>query len=308
MYYLGFDIGGSSIKAVLVESRQLIKPVFDKSPQKLEGMAMVWERKIIKSATEQSPGSLEKLLEAVTKIFSELGASLDFKEIGGIGFGIAGALDVKREKMLNSPNIQYLNGQPLKKLFEEKFGSCPIKLEHDVVCFLLAEKELGLAKGFKNVVFLTIGTGVGGAWMTDGKIQLGVHGAAGEFGHMVIEAGSRLDFEDLTANEFVKRKIGVGAAEAEKMARAGDEKALEVFRERGKNLGISLANIINIFDPEAIILGGGANSAKDLLLPFIQEEINQLVLSPSAKHAPILFSEQGVYAGALGAAMLFEQN
>ncbi len=202
MCYIGFDIGGSSVEAALVKNRQ-----------------------IIKSLTKETPGDFEGLLELIFEIKSELASGIAPDEISGIGLGVAGALDVRREIILNSPNIQYLNSQPLKQILKEKLNPYSVKLEHDVNCFLLAEKEFGLAKNFKNVVYITIGMGVGGAWMVDGKIQAGAHGAAGEVGHMIIEASQQLDFEDLTANNFVKGKIGVSAAEAERIARAGDRKA-----------------------------------------------------------------------------------
>lgn len=285
MYFIGFDIGGSKIKAVLVR-----------------------DKKIVKSRLADLSDNPEALLELVLKIFNDLVISIKKDDIGGVGFSLAGALDIKRERMLKSPNIPYLDGQPIKRLLERKLGRRQIKVEHDVNCFLLAEAEVGWAKNLKNVFYLTVGTGVGGALMIDGKIYFGAHGAAGEVGHMIIEASQQLDLEDLTANKFVKRKLGVSAAEAEKMARAGEEKARKIFIERGKNLGAGLASVINIFDPEAIILSGGASSAKDLLLPGIKEGIERYVISSAAKKTKILFSRLGREGGALGAALLFSHK
>ena len=282
MFYLGFDIGGSSIKAVLVK-----------------------DKGIVKSVTEDLPDNLENLLLLVGKMRNNLIENIQADQIGGIGFGIAGAIDASREKVLNSPNIQYLNDQSIKKLLEEKLKPLSIKIEHDVHCFLQAEKEVGLAKELKNVVYLTVGTGVGGAWMVDGKIQIGAHGASGEIGHMIIEVSQQLDFENLTANVFVKKRLGINAVEAEELLRLGDQKAKEIFDERGKNLGIGLANIINIFDPEAIIIGGGVVSAQEFILSGIKEGIEKFVISPAAKATKILFSQLGNFGGALGAAMLF---
>ena len=283
MYYLGFDIGGSNKKAVLVKEKQ-----------------------IIKSATEVTPDNLEGLLSLVLKIKDGLTGEIPAGEIGGIGFSIAGAIDAAREKVLNSPNIQYLNGQPIKKLLEEKLKPLAIKIEHDVHCFLQAEKEVGLARDLKNVVYLTVGTGVGGAFMINREIFIGAHGASGEIGHMIIKASQQLDLENLTANEFVKKKVGISAVEAEKLVRSGDQKAKELFDERGRNLGIGIANIINIFDPEAIIIGGGVVSAQEFILPGIREGIEKFVISPAGKETKILFSELSHFGGALGAAWLFK--
>jgi len=286
MYSIGFDIGGSSIKAVLVKDEQ-----------------------IIKSVIYDTPGRLEDLMVLIAKMRDELSSDLGAEAINGIGFGVAGTPDANREIMLNSPNIEYLNGQPLKKMLVEKLDFDRIKLEHDVHCFLLAEKKLGLAKNFKNLFYLTLGTGIGSAWMVEGKIFYGSHGAASESGHMVIEAEKAPDmdeFEELAANKFIIKMLGFGSNEAIKRARAGEKKPEEVLRQLGRNLGVGLGNIINAFDPEAIILSGGIAEAKEFILPGIREGIEKYVISPAAKKTQILFSELGRLGGALGAAMMFE--
>ena len=292
-FYLGIDVGGSRIKAVLVKDKQ-----------------------IIRSKAEDSPNNLKGLLNVIVKIKDELTVGIDQMEIGGIGFSLAGTLDIKREIMLNSPNIKYLNNQPIKRLLEKKIKTYPIKLEHDVHCFLLAEKERGLAKNLKNVFYLTLGTGIGGALMVDGQIVFGAHGSAGEVGHMIIKLKIKnkklkidetLDLEELAANKFIKKCLGVGSIEAERRARAGDKKAREIFVQLGRNLGVGIANIINIFDPEAIILNGGIAEAKEFILSGIKEGIEKFVVSPAAKKTKILFSTLGLYAGSLGAALLFEK-
>lgn len=283
MYYLGFDVGGSRIKAVLVKNKQ-----------------------IIRSKIEDSANNLEGLFDVIVKIKDELTVDIDKAEIGGIGFGLAGTLDVKREIMLNSPNIKYLNNQPIKKLLEEKLKTYPVKLEHDVHCFLLAEKESGLAKNLKNVFYLTLGTGIGGAWMVDGQMVFGAHGSAGEAGHTIIDLNQGLDWEELAANKFIIKSLGVGSIEAERRARAGNQKAIKVFNQIGKNLGVGVANIINVFDPEAIILNGGIADAKEFILSGIEEGIKKFVISPAARKTKILFSALGLYAGSLGATLLYD--
>lgn len=284
MYYLGFDIGGSSTKAALVK-----------------------DKKIIKSQVKDSPDNLEGLLDLVKRLYSDLTDGIGQEEIDGVGFSITGVLDKEREKMLNSPNISYLNNQLIKKLFEEKIGRSII-IEHDVHCFLIAEKEVGIAGNFKNIFYLAIGTGVGGAYMNDGEIQIGALGAAGEIGHIIIDKERGRDLESLIGNKYVKEILGVSADEAEKLARQGDLKAKEVFIERAKNLGIGIANIINILNPEVIIIGGGIASAQDMILPGIKEVIEKYVISPEAKNTPILFSELGQFGGALGAAIIAEKS
>jgi len=285
MYYLGFDIGASAVKAALVENK-----------------------KIIKSLIENSADNFEDWFGLLIKIFGELSADLEPSQIGGVGFGIAGTLDAKREKMLNSPNIKYLNEQPLKKLLAQKFAPHKILIEHDVHCFLLAEKEVGLAKEMQNVFYLTLGSGIGGAYMVNGKIAYGAHGSAGEAGHMIIKMNEEMGLEELAANKFIIKLLGFGSRDAIEKARLGEKKAKDIFAELGQNLGVGIANIVNIFDPEAVILSGGISEAKDLIMPGVKEAIEKFVISPSAKKTEILFSELGRFGGALGAALLAEKN
>ncbi len=283
-YFIGFDIGGSSVKAALVANK-----------------------KILKSETEFLPGNLEDLLALLVKMKNKLIEGFKPQKIKGVGFALAGELDKKREIMLESPNISFLNGQPLKKMFKEKFSPFPVKLEHDVYCFLLAEKEIGVAKNFKDVFYLTLGTGIGSALMIGGKIIKGAHGAAGEAGHAIIDITDNADLEDIASNKIFKKMLGLSSLDSSKKMKAGDKKAREVFDQMGKNLGVGLANIINILDPEAVIMSGGIARDKDVILPGIKEEIDKHVVSPEAKKTKILFSELGREGGAIGAALLFER-
>jgi len=281
MHYIGFDIGASSIKAVLVKNKE-----------------------IVKTALQSLPPDLAGLLELFGAMFKDLTEGLT--EIRGIGFGFAGMLDKQREIMLISPNIGYLSSQSLKNLLAEKFKSYSVKIEHDAHCFLLAEKEVGLAKNLTDVFYLTLGSGVGGAWMVNGKISIGAHGAAGEVAHTIIDIDQSAELEALASNKFIVSQLGVGSIEAGKSAAAGDTKAQEVLKQLSQNLGVGIANIINIFDPEAIIINGGISEAHELILPGIKEGIAKFVTSPAAKETKILFSQLGRFGGALGAALMFE--
>ena len=234
-------------------------------------------------------------------------------KIGGVGFAIPGPLNPKREKVLNSPNIKYLNGKPFKKLMEEKLN-CPIKIEHDVHCFLLAESIVGLAKNSRNVLYLTLGTGLGGAWTFGGKIYYGAHGSAGEIGHMILRLsesrniGGVLDLEDLASNKFFKKFYGKDAKELFDLAKQNNKKAKETFKIMGENLGLGLANLINILDPEIIILGGGIAKANKFFLPFTVKTMKKYITSPLAKKEIKIFVSKLPYAGALGAALLFSSE
>ncbi|KKS65603.1 MAG: Transcriptional repressor [Parcubacteria group bacterium GW2011_GWC1_43_12] len=274
---LGFDIGGSSVKAILVEKKEIKKSLF-----------------------EDLPENLDQLLDLAARLKNDLAAG---EEIAGAGFALAGALDKEKENMLASPNIKFLNNQPLKKLFAQKLN-CPVKIEHDARCFILAEKEAGCAKNLKNIFYLTLGTGIGGALMIDGKIIQGAHGSAGEAGHMIIDSILGLDWEKIASIQFIKKCLGIDFEEALKRAEENDAQVQEVFSRLGRNLGLGISGIINTFDPEAVIISGGLARAGEYFLAGMKENIEKYVLSPEAKKTDIIFSDLGRFGGALGAAML----
>jgi glucokinase len=175
---------------------------------------------------------------------------------------------------------------------------------------LLAEKEIGQAQKFKNIFYLTLGSGIGGAWMVDGRIFFGTHGAAGEIGHTIINIVNQKCFslEELAANKFIKRKLGIDAVEARQRAERGDRRSQAVLDGLGRNLGIGLANIINIFDPEAIFLAGGISLAKKFIQKGIKNSLEKFVYLPPAQKTKIIFSRLGHYAGAFGATLLFSKK
>ncbi|PIW76565.1 MAG: hypothetical protein CO001_00680 [Candidatus Portnoybacteria bacterium CG_4_8_14_3_um_filter_40_10] len=284
MYYLGFDIGAYSIKAALVN-----------------------EKKIIDSKIQETPNSLEKLIEVLEKNRKELTEGKSFGELAGIGVGVAGILDRPREIVLKSPNIPCLDNQPLKKILEEHFKPTKVKIEHDVHCFLAAEKAIGQAQNLHNIYYLTIGSGVGGAWTFEGKTSYGAHGSTGDVGHTIINNEKGLNLEDLASNKFIEKSLAFGSLGAEKKIAEGDEKTKKTMEELGKNLGIGIANIINMFDPETVILSGGISWAESILMPGIRYQMQKYVVSPAAKETNVFFSRLGRYGGALGAAMLFNE-
>ncbi|MBI5401625.1 ROK family protein [Candidatus Wolfebacteria bacterium] len=281
--YIGFDIGGTNIKAVLVKNR-----------------------KIIRERIEITPKKSGELFDLISKIKNELVKNINLGQIKGIGFSLAGALDKKRKRMLNSPNMKFLNNKPLKKILERKLKPYPIKIEHDVYCFLLAEKKAGIVKNIKNAFYLTLGTDIGSAFTIDGKIQTGFHGAAGEAGHMIIDVKNNFDLGKLASNKFIKKHLDYNLIKAVDKLKKRDKRAIKVYKKLSLNLGVGIANIINIIDPEMIILSGGITGAKNILLPGIKRMIKKFVISPESKKTKILFSKMNRFGGALGAALLFE--
>ncbi len=221
---------------------------------------------------------LDNIIRIVSEVYSD-------KKIGKIGVGVPGPVDRKKGIVLNPPNVPWKN-LPLKRILEKEFRT-EVCLENDANCAAL---DVARNSEFKNFVLLTLGTGVGGAVVTDGKIYRG-KGNAGEMGHVVIEkngfrchCGNRGCLEEYVSSRgferLAKKYLGkrLGPKETEAMARKGNKKAIRVYREAGSYLGTGLASISNILDPDAIFLSGKISRSGSLLTRPARDEMKSRVI------------------------------
>ena len=284
--YIGVDIGGTKIIFVLLKNK-----------------------KVIKTLKLKTPKNKKELIKVLIENIKDLKGS---SKIEGVGIGVAGVLDKKRETILKSPNLRYFKNFSLAKILEKNLN-LRVKMENDVNCFTLAESVIGAGKG-KNIIFgLTLGSGVGGGLVINSKIYQGAFGAAGEIGHSIIKfdgkkckCGNFGCFEEYGSKRFFQRKK-VTSKELEKAVDQDKKNSREIFKEYGKYLGIGIANIVNILDPEIIIIGGGLVHAHKYFLKTVKKEAKKRILSPlSKKNLQIKISKLGAAAGAVGAALLIE--
>ncbi|MBI2446593.1 MAG: ROK family protein [Parcubacteria group bacterium] len=252
-YIIGIDVGGSKIIAALIKDARVFYKIKIPMPKNKKDFF----------------GKSEKVIE---ELIEKAGGK---KSIRGIGCGIGGALDLEKGIILSWSNINFLDGLNIKNWLKKKFNY-EIRIDNDARCFTRGEYLFGAGKGYKNIVGMTLGTGVGGGIIIDGKMVYGANGSAGEIGHMIINNGKYL--EEATVKQMRKSKFSKIAAQ-----------------KFEKNLGIGIANIINILDPEAIIIGGGAAKTTGKFIVFLQAE----------KNVKILKGKLGENAGAIGAAALF---
>lgn len=252
-YIIGIDIGGSKIIGALVNGGRVFYKIKIPTPKNKNEF-------------------LEKLETIIEQLIKKAGGR---KNIRGIGLGIGGALDLKKGIILSWSNIKFLDGFNIKNWLTKKF-KYEVKIDNDARCFTRAEYLFGAGRGYENLVGITMGTGVGGGIIINGKMVYGANGSAGEIGHMIINNGK--DLEEATVKQMRKYKFSKMAA-----------------RKFEKNLGIGIANIINILDPDAIIIGGAAAMAT-----------TKFIVSPkSRENVKILIGKLGENAGAIGAAALF---
>jgi predicted NBD/HSP70 family sugar kinase len=265
-YYCGVDIGGSKIKAVLLKGL---------SRQNTELFAI--------DTSRNKHEFLRKLEDLIFKVSGK-------KPVAGIGIGVPGMIDAGRGILIKATNLPFLDNWKVKDFFS-RFAS-GVRIDNDSRCFLRGEASWGAARGYKNVVGVALGTGIGGGIMIDGKIYYGKNNSAGEVGHHIMQIKS------------LKSVLGeVGESKIKSFENLASRKAFE----RGNQswvVGIGIANLINILDPDAVVLGGGGMTSKKVRLDTVRHFAKKYIVSPRAKNTPIVVGKLGDAAQAIGAALL----
>ncbi|MFW0862201.1 MAG: ROK family protein [Candidatus Komeilibacteria bacterium] len=292
---IGVDIGGTKVKLILLQRGKVIE-----------------EDKYLVKSFKTSRQFLATLIANIELLIKDYPKG----RIKGIGIGLPGVLDEKREKIVIPPNLKIIKNIDFIKELKSKFN-LPVKLENDTNCMALAEMLWGAGKNKQSMVLLSLGTGVGGGivYRRGNKVQLltGHRGAAGEIGHMLINfngvEGSRKpgELEQYASIKFLKRRSAKPALTIQKEAQAGNKSAQKIYAELGHYLGFGLANIVNIFDPEIIVLGGGVSEAYKLFIKPAKASMKKNILSIKSAGLPVLKTKLKGDGGAMGAAALWLQ-
>lgn len=287
------------------------------------------ESKTVWESRERSAGEGEnELVELLVREIAE--ARAEREGVEAIGMGIPATIDHEKGLAIAAVNLPIEN-LPIRDLVVERTG-LPTFVDNDANVAALAEHLFGAARGTKNAVMLTIGTGIGGGLILGGEIYRGSIGAGAELGHMAIQmdgpgcqgncpnrgcvealaSGTALGREGLAAAESnpesaIGKLLGKGDPVDGKAvtvaALNGDETAIEVFDLVGSRLGVALASYANIFEPEVIVVGGGVMAAGDLLLDPARRELQARALTPMNR-TPVVPAELGSDAGMIGAAAM----
>ncbi|MBF2027311.1 MAG: ROK family protein [Oscillatoriales cyanobacterium C42_A2020_001] len=249
--------------------------------------------------------------EAVVAVMAEAIAQLDPERAAiAIGVGTPGPADANGRIARVAINLSGWHDVPLADWLEAKTNR-PTVIANDANCAGLGEAWLGAGRWYRNLILLTLGTGVGGAIILDGKLFVGHHGTAAELGLITLNpdgppcnSGNQGSLEQYASVQAIRRRMGLEPNQLGKMALAGDPKALEFWQAYGKDLGAGLASLIYVLTPEAIIIGGGVSASADFFLPTVQAEIERRVLPSSRAGLQLLKAELGNQAGIVGAAKL----
>ncbi|MEC4880619.1 MAG: ROK family protein [Scytonema sp. PMC 1070.18] len=249
--------------------------------------------------------------EAVVETIADAIACIDpNKEAIAIGVGTPGPADAKGRIARIAINLPGWCNVPIADWLEAKTDK-PTVVANDGNCAGLGEAWLGAGRRFQNLLVLTLGTGVGGAIILDGKLFIGHQGAAGELGLIALypdgpmcNSGNSGSLEQYVSATAIRRRTGKEPRELCALAKAGDTEALTFWKEYGKELGIGLTSLIYVLTPEAIVIGGGVSASAEFFLPSVKAEIERRVEINSRLGLQILPAELGNTAGMVGAAKL----
>jgi glucokinase len=311
-YAIGIDIGGTNIPCALVNSDgKILKTIYKKTPNS--------------SKPEELIDSIKSSIDEIKTYFEEKYPSFN---LSGIGLGAPGALDLQKGTIITSPNLKNWKNIPIVEMLK-KACNIPVYMDNDANLAAIAEHWLGAGKGFDNLIMLTLGTGIGGGIIINGQIYRGSHGTAGEIGHMtIIEKGAQCACGNYgcleayaSANATLKRALNdlktneesslknidpkeLSTKEIYIHAKKGDDFSKKILEESGRYLGIGIASLANIFDPDIIIIGGGFCEAEEFLIPSAISEAKKRSFKTVIDKLIISKAKLGNDAGIIGAAKL----
>jgi glucokinase len=303
-FAIGFDIGGTNLKAGLVDSSGQL-------------------RVALSEATPRTLSAVKTLAESfITKLSSNL-------QIRAIGIGCKGVVDCKTTSLVSSPgDLKHIEGNLLRDLLPPSVSAKPIFADNDARTALIAEWLWGAAKNCQNVLMLTLGTGIGGAMLMQGQIMRGAHGVAGHVGHMTIDTHGPLcicgnygcletvfSARAIEAESYSTAHRRVGSvltdraessdcAQVFQAAAQSDEAAMWIINRATLHLAAGLTSLVHLIDPELIILGGQMADAGAQLLDPLRDELRRRTRILVGREIPIVSPRIPSHAGVIGAAGL----
>lgn len=309
---IGIDVGGTNVKLALVG----------------ENGEIVYANTVSTYAEMGFEYTLKNIKDAIYELIKETKNN----DIKGIGFDFPGQIDYKNGIVKLAPNIPGWVDVPIAKIISEEF-KLPVKIDNDVHCAALGELKYGAGKGCENFVCMTIGTGIGSGIVLDGKLVRGATNVAGELGHIklsvndgplcgcgdygcleayasgpaivkmaqeYIMGGKSAKFKEIAKGEELTPYIVAQAAEQ------GDAVAKRIYAKIGEYVGIGLVSVINLLNPEKIIIGGGVAGAGDILFNPIRKVVKERAMTVAGSAVEIVPAQLGNNAGVIGASLLLE--
>jgi len=297
MYTIGIDLGATFVKMGLVD-----------------GLGRVYFRRKIETVLSSDRTSL---IDAIICNIRDI-IEISGKSVSGVGIGVPGPVDSKKGVVHYFPNIKGWEGVSLKSILEKKLG-LRVELDNDVNAMTLGEFVFGAGKYCNNLVCLTLGTGVGGGIIIDGRLYRGGSMCAGEIGHMPInETGPKCNcggiacLERYIGNKYIlerARKVfgnNITLEALTSLAKFGNKKAIAIWKDVAEKLSVALAEVVNLLNPDKIVIGGGVSKAGELILAPLRKQVKVRAMKDQAAHVKIIAAKLGGDAGIIGASLLLK--
>ncbi len=281
MYLLGFDIGGTKCAVVTAHY--------------IEGEITLLRKAACATDLTVSPAQM------LTRLTEMAAGILDGKP-DRIGISCGGPLDSRLGVILSPPNLPGWDNVPVVEILQNRYG-VPVRLQNDANACAAAEWKFGAGKGTQNMIFLTFGTGLGAGLILDGKLYEGTNGNAGEVGHIRLAPdgpvgfGKAGSFEGFCSGGGLKQLGGVSARELAEKAHQGDPEALAVWQHCGEKLGMGLSVLMDILNPERIVIGSIYTRQESLLRPAMEAVIAREALLPAVKCCQVVPAALGEQIG-----------
>jgi glucokinase len=303
---VGLDIGGTKVAAMRVSAK-----------------GAILDQTLVHTPTEDPDAFLQTAIDQVRAHVRE--------RVGAVGVGVTGMIDFAVGTLRYTPNLPFRD-VPLRDRIQEATG-LPCLVDNDANVAAWGEFRAGAGRGTTDMLMVTVGTGIGGGIVAGGRMFRGAHGFGAEIGHIIVEpngpqcgCGNRGCWEQMAAGRAIDR-LGREAAEANpgslmvqlagghpgavtglvvvQAAQRGDGLAIGVLAEVGRRLGEGIAGMINVLDPQIVVVGGGAISAGELLLGPARNVVRTTILAPQFRpEVPVVAAQMGNAAGGIGAALL----
>ncbi len=312
---IGLDVGGTKIEGIIARADSVSR------------LPSVLKRVRLPTEAHSSAKKVIRNIASVVSILDSFGRhKISGYRLSGIGLGCSGFL--RNGKLEMCPNIPALRKVRLRQLLASelrKIGiTCPLKIENDSICFALAESTFGAGRGRKNVIGLIVGTGIGCGLVLDGRLCRGRDGGAGHFGHTVIDpsgpkcaCGQAGHFEAWCSGKQIELRYkrlggkikGADASAIYHAARKGnDAVARKLMKETFDKFGIGLANLVNMFNPNVIVLGGGLSNLPESFYSGIRTSARKRAYPAFFSGVKIVKNRLGDSAGVFGAVALLLKN
>lgn len=275
---IGVDLGGTNIRVGKVQNNNIVD---------------VYSQLI--SSNDSEKKVIDEIISSIYKTFDDF--------VIGIGVGVPSIVDVEKGIVYDVQNIPSFKEVHIKKILEEEF-KIPVYINNDANCFVVGEKYFGAAKGYNNVIGLTMGTGLGAGIYADGRLYLGANCGAGEFGMLPYQEGI---YEDYCSGKYFVNIYKTTGKETFEKAEKGDLTAIKIFKDFGKHVGNAITAIMFAVDPELIVIGGSVSIAYKYFKDSMTKVLDDFPYRNSVKKLKIVKSELK-QTSILGAAALYFEN